>query len=95
MPKLTIDGRQIEVEPGITVLQACEIAGIEVGPRKSGEGGAIFGVLLQNARLFLGSAGDVTLLTKQIPEVQMRRPKQWISRDRFAVQRHGAGRSRR
>ena len=30
MPKLTIDGRQIEVEPGITVLQACEIAGIEV-----------------------------------------------------------------
>ena len=30
MPKLTIDGRQVEVEPGITVLQACEIAGIEV-----------------------------------------------------------------
>ena len=30
MPKLTIDGRQIEVEPGITVLQACEIAGIAV-----------------------------------------------------------------
>ncbi|MCK6454598.1 MAG: NADH-quinone oxidoreductase subunit NuoG, partial [Alphaproteobacteria bacterium] len=30
MPKLTIDGIQIEVEPGITVLQACERAGIEI-----------------------------------------------------------------
>ncbi len=30
MPKLTIDGKQIEVEPGLTVLQACEIAGAEV-----------------------------------------------------------------
>ncbi|MEX2298795.1 MAG: 2Fe-2S iron-sulfur cluster-binding protein, partial [Dongiaceae bacterium] len=30
MPKLTIDGREIEVEPGLTVLQACELAGAEV-----------------------------------------------------------------
>src|SRR5262245_942253 len=30
MPKLTIDGVQIEVEPGITVLQACERAGVEI-----------------------------------------------------------------
>jgi NADH-quinone oxidoreductase subunit G len=30
MPKLTIDGIQVEVEPGTTVLQACEQAGIEV-----------------------------------------------------------------
>ena len=30
MPKLTIDGQSIEVPPGLTVLQACEIAGVEV-----------------------------------------------------------------
>ena len=30
MPTLTIDGREVEVEPGITVLQACEQAGIEI-----------------------------------------------------------------
>jgi NADH-quinone oxidoreductase subunit G len=30
MPKLTIDGIELEVEPGLTVLQACEIAGIEI-----------------------------------------------------------------
>ncbi|MDZ4736356.1 MAG: NADH-quinone oxidoreductase subunit NuoG [Rhodospirillaceae bacterium] len=30
MPKLTIDGREIEVEAGLTVLQACEQAGAEV-----------------------------------------------------------------
>ncbi len=30
MPKVTIDGRQIEVEAGLTVLQACELAGIEI-----------------------------------------------------------------
>jgi NADH-quinone oxidoreductase subunit G len=30
MPKLTIDGREIEAEPGLTVLQACELAGAEV-----------------------------------------------------------------
>ena len=30
MPKLTIDGGEIEVPAGITVLQACELAGIEV-----------------------------------------------------------------
>ncbi len=30
MAKLTIDGREIEVEDGITVLQACELAGIEI-----------------------------------------------------------------
>jgi len=30
MPKLTIDGNEIEVEAGITVLQACEQAGIEI-----------------------------------------------------------------
>ena len=30
MPKLTIDGREIEVEPGLTILQACEAAGIEI-----------------------------------------------------------------
>jgi NADH-quinone oxidoreductase subunit G len=30
MIKLTIDGREVEVEPGLTVLQACEVAGIEV-----------------------------------------------------------------
>ncbi len=30
MPKLTIDGDEIEVPPGTTILQACELAGIEV-----------------------------------------------------------------
>jgi len=30
MPKLTIDGREIEVEDGLTVLQACEQVGIEI-----------------------------------------------------------------
>jgi NADH-quinone oxidoreductase subunit G len=30
MPKLTIDGVEIEVPAGITVLQACEMAGVEV-----------------------------------------------------------------
>ncbi len=30
MPKLTIDGREIEVSAGTTVLQACEAAGIEI-----------------------------------------------------------------
>jgi NADH-quinone oxidoreductase subunit G len=30
MAKLTIDDREIEVPDGITVLQACELAGIEI-----------------------------------------------------------------
>ncbi|HER26880.1 MAG TPA: NADH-quinone oxidoreductase subunit G, partial [Rhodospirillales bacterium] len=30
MPKLTIDGQEIEVEDGLTVLQACEQIGIEI-----------------------------------------------------------------
>ena len=30
MPKLTIDGKEIEVEDGLTVLQACELAGAEI-----------------------------------------------------------------
>ena len=30
MPKLKIDGREIEVAPGTTVLQACELAGVEI-----------------------------------------------------------------
>ncbi len=30
MPKLTIDGREIEVADGLTVLQACELAGVEI-----------------------------------------------------------------
>ena len=30
MPKLTIDGIEIEVEDGLTVLQACEIVGKEI-----------------------------------------------------------------
>ncbi len=30
MTKLTIDGKEIEVENGLTVLQACEIAGAEI-----------------------------------------------------------------
>ncbi|MDH3473111.1 MAG: NADH-quinone oxidoreductase subunit NuoG, partial [Rhodospirillales bacterium] len=30
MPKLTIDGREIEVPAGITLLQACELAGVEI-----------------------------------------------------------------
>ncbi len=30
MPKLTIDGQEIEVPAGVTVLQACELAGIEI-----------------------------------------------------------------
>ncbi len=30
MPKLTIDGIEIEVEDGLTVLQACEAAGVEI-----------------------------------------------------------------
>ena len=30
MPKLTVDGREIEVPSGVTVLQACELAGVEI-----------------------------------------------------------------
>ena len=30
MPKLTIDGKEIQVPAGITVLQACELAGAEI-----------------------------------------------------------------
>ncbi|WP_137391346.1 NADH-quinone oxidoreductase subunit NuoG [Rhodoligotrophos defluvii] len=30
MPKLIIDGKDIEVENGLTVLQACELAGVEI-----------------------------------------------------------------
>lgn len=30
MPKLTINGKEIEVESGLTLIQACEIAGVEV-----------------------------------------------------------------
>ena len=30
MPKLTIDGKEIEVPAGLTVLQACELAGVEI-----------------------------------------------------------------
>jgi NADH-quinone oxidoreductase subunit G len=30
MPKLTIDGADVEVEPGLTILQACETVGIEI-----------------------------------------------------------------
>jgi len=30
MPKLRIDGQEIEVPPGMTVLQACELAGAEI-----------------------------------------------------------------
>jgi NADH-quinone oxidoreductase subunit G len=30
MPKLTIDGKEIEVDAGLTVLQACELMGIEI-----------------------------------------------------------------
>ncbi|MEX0922186.1 MAG: 2Fe-2S iron-sulfur cluster-binding protein, partial [Rhodovibrionaceae bacterium] len=30
MPKLTVDGKEIEVPGGITVLQACELAGAEI-----------------------------------------------------------------
>ncbi|MFV9875968.1 MAG: NADH-quinone oxidoreductase subunit NuoG [Rickettsiales endosymbiont of Dermacentor nuttalli] len=30
MPKLTIDGKEIEVEEGLTVLQACEVAGVTI-----------------------------------------------------------------
>ena len=30
MPKLTIDGKEVEVEAGLTVLQACEEIGIEI-----------------------------------------------------------------
>jgi len=30
MPTLTIDGKEVTVEPGASVLQACEVAGVEV-----------------------------------------------------------------
>src|SRR5919109_3656433 len=30
MPKMKIDGKEIEVPAGITVLQACELAGVEI-----------------------------------------------------------------
>ncbi|MBL27375.1 MAG: NADH-quinone oxidoreductase subunit G [Rhodospirillaceae bacterium] len=30
MPTLTIDGQEVTVEPGCTVLQACEVAGVEI-----------------------------------------------------------------
>ena len=30
MPKVKIDGNELEVPAGITVLQACEMAGVEI-----------------------------------------------------------------
>jgi NADH-quinone oxidoreductase subunit G len=30
MPKITIDGKEIEVEQGLTIIQACQIAGTEI-----------------------------------------------------------------
>jgi len=30
MPKLTIDGREVEVDAGTTIIQACEYAGVEI-----------------------------------------------------------------
>jgi NADH-quinone oxidoreductase subunit G len=30
MPKLTIDGKEVEVDPGVTILQAAEQAGVEI-----------------------------------------------------------------
>ena len=30
MPKLTIDGMEIDVPPGTTILQAAELAGVEI-----------------------------------------------------------------
>ena len=30
MPKLTIDGKEVEIDEGLTVMQACESAGIEI-----------------------------------------------------------------
>jgi NADH-quinone oxidoreductase subunit G len=30
MAKITIDGKEVEVESGIPLIQACEIAGIEI-----------------------------------------------------------------
>jgi len=30
MPKITIDNKEIEFENGMTVLQACELAGVEI-----------------------------------------------------------------
>lgn len=30
MPKLTVDGEEVEFEPGMTILQACELAGKEI-----------------------------------------------------------------
>src|ERR1041385_2777277 len=30
MPKVTIDGQELEVAPGTTILQACQQAGIEI-----------------------------------------------------------------
>src|SRR6188768_394343 len=30
MPRVTVDGQEIEVPAGITVLQACELAGVEI-----------------------------------------------------------------
>ena len=30
MPKITIDNNEIEFENGITVLQACELSGVEI-----------------------------------------------------------------
>ena len=30
MPKITINGKEIEFEKGMTVLQACELADVEI-----------------------------------------------------------------
>src|SRR5437667_9429169 len=30
MPKVTVDGQEIEVAPGTTILQACQLAGVEI-----------------------------------------------------------------
>ena len=30
MPKININGKEIEFEPGMTILQACEMAGAEI-----------------------------------------------------------------
>ena len=37
MPKVTIDGRELEVAPGTTILQACQQAGVEITAEVAGD----------------------------------------------------------
>ena len=51
MPKLTLNGKEVEFDKGMTVLQVCEIGGVEAGEVRAAHGG-------QQPSIVAGWSGD-------------------------------------